>query len=192
MADKPFEKFIDDVISDKKESNRVFCDGCSSEDLAKTLASYDPLEGALSCGRSCECCGKFKWACDRAFQNAQKIGLEWRDILSKWEERRRYWYMNYYQDAHQPAIGDEHVYVFEDLEALRKAVGSEGFICPSCGGISKSPYECTLDDCDWKSYGFFGCMGKGAYVFVKSELYGEGMFMPVAFSKIDKGEGSDD
>lgn len=53
MADKPFEKFIDDVISDKKESNRVFCDGCGSEDLAKTLASYDPLEGALSCGRSC-------------------------------------------------------------------------------------------------------------------------------------------
>lgn len=37
MADKPFGKFIDDVIRDMEEANRRFCDGCSSEDLTKTL-----------------------------------------------------------------------------------------------------------------------------------------------------------
>ena len=44
-------------------------------------------------------CDKFKWIIDRAKHYAEKTGLNWEEILDKWEESCDYWYMNYYQEA---------------------------------------------------------------------------------------------
>ena len=56
--------------------------------------------------------------------------------------------------------------------------------CPSCNGISSDPNKCDVSEkCNWASYGLFGTMGKGAYVFIKSELRGQEIFMPVSWEK---------
>jgi hypothetical protein len=95
--------------------------------------------------------------------------------------------MNYYQDSNQPEIKAERARVFETVTELLASIGSTGFRCPNCGGVSKSPYECTSgkktrgEACDWKVYGLFGHMGKGISVYVKESLKGENIFMPVAW-----------
>lgn len=126
--------------------------------------------------------GKLDWAKARAEHYAEKTGLSATDILNAWEDRRDYWYMNYYQESNQPEIKGDKVRVFDTTEALQTAIGERKFRCPSCGGVSTHPYECNASaECDWKAYGLFGTMGKGAYVFVKSVLAGEEFFMPVAW-----------
>lgn len=188
--EKGIESLAASVIQDNHESCRAFCPCCKDDStiLWNILTGYTPTADHLSAQCSgndhghCECCCKFKWTVDRAFEYANATGLNWQDILSTWEQHRNYWYMNYYQPANQPDLSDEKVFVFDDLDAFRNCVGNQGFICPSCGKVSKSPYECSNADCDWKSYGFFKCMGKGAYIFVKSEMRGETIFMPVALA----------
>ncbi|MBU1692320.1 MAG: hypothetical protein KJ958_00860 [Gammaproteobacteria bacterium] len=126
--------------------------------------------------------GKLAWTVARAEHYAQKTGLSAIDILNAWEKSRDYWYMNYYQDANQPEIKGDNVRVFDTVEDLKAAIGEAKFRCPSCGGVSTNPYECNASqDCNWKSYGLFGTMGKGANVFVKSELRGQEIFTPVAW-----------
>jgi hypothetical protein len=126
--------------------------------------------------------GKLEWILARAKHYAEKTGLSATDILDAWEKNRDYWYMNYYQDSKQPEIKGDDVRVFDTVEELRSAIGDREFRCPACGGVSSDPYKCNASDkCDWKSYGLFGAIGKGAYVFVKSELRGQELFMPVAW-----------
>jgi hypothetical protein len=144
---------------------------------------------------------KFEWVIERALHYAERTGLDAADILDRWEEGRNYWYMNYYQDAEQPLL-NEKVRVFDTVEDLLASIGKAGFRCPYCGGITKSPYECDsgvivpkINDgndgpCNWKVYGLFRDMGKGVHVFVKSELHGELMFMPVAWEIAEKKEAS--
>ncbi len=137
--------------------------------------------------------GKLAWVLDRAKHYAEKTGLDACDILNSWEKERSYWYMNFYQDANQPLIEDGKVRVFETLDELHTSIGENGFRCPFCGGVSKSPYECdsgikvgegkSAMVCDWKSYGLFRCMGKGIYIFVKSEMRGDHIFMPVSYEE---------
>lgn len=130
--------------------------------------------------------GTFHWAIERAKHYGEKLNLDPADILDAWEKRRNYWYMNFYQDCNQPLITHSNVRVFETLDDLIKAMGNQGFRCPACGGVSKSPYECDSGKivkgkkCDWKSYGLFGCMGKGICVFIKEKLVGQEIFMPVS------------
>lgn len=132
--------------------------------------------------------GKLAWVIARARNYAEKTGLNACDILNAWESRRNYWYMSYYQDACQPEIKGDKVRVFETVEDLLASVGGKNFRCPRCGGVSKNPYVCDSGQlmdkknvCDWKSYGLFGTLGKGATVFVKKELRQENIFMPVAW-----------
>lgn len=132
--------------------------------------------------------GKLAWVLARVQHYAEKTGLDPADLLNAWESRRDYWYMNYYQEANQPEIKDGPVRVFETPQELLASVGKAGFRCPSCEGVSKSPYECDTgqkrDDgsiCDWKSYGLFRTLGKGVFVFVKTELRGNHIFYPVAW-----------
>lgn len=184
------ESLAKSVIHDSNSKWRPFCEECKNDvsRLWGILTGYEPQAEKLSgqCSGNydghCECCQKFKFAVDRAYQYGQATGLDWREILTTWETARTYWYMNFYQPANQPELTADNVFVFDDLKALRSAVGDEGFICPACGHISKDPYECDGEECDWKSYGLFGCMGKGAYVFVKSKMLGEEIFMPVALA----------
>jgi hypothetical protein len=120
-----------------------------------------------------------QWAVDRAEHYAEKTGLSAADILGAWEERRNYWYMNYYQDVNQPRIESDAVRLFDTLEDLKSSLGKSGFRCPSCKGVSDSPYECAA--CGWKVYGVFKI--GGVTIFVKSELRQELVFMPIAWEK---------
>lgn len=132
---------------------------------------------------------KLAWIVARARHYAEKTGLAAEDILDAWEDRRDYWYMNYYQECNQPALSDDSVRVFDTLEDLRDSIGGAGFRCPLCGGVSRSPYECDSGNrvdgkpCDWKVYGLFRDLGKGVSVYVKEKLAGERMFMPVAWER---------
>lgn len=137
-------------------------------------------------------CDKFKWVIDRAKCYGSKLNLDWETILARWEEGRNYWYMNYYQDCNQPEIKGDKVRVFESIEDLRKEIGEQKFRCPACEGVSTSPYECNSGlkittgknkgkHCDWKAFGLFGTLGKGVFVYCKSELSGSNIFMPVSW-----------
>jgi hypothetical protein len=131
--------------------------------------------------------GKLNWVIDRANHYAEAAGLAAHDILNAWEERRDYWYMNYYQDAKQPKIEGGKVRVFDTNESAIASIGNAGFRCPSCSGVSKNPYTCDTGIskdgkvCDWKSYGLFGTLGKGATAFVKETMQVSEFFMPVAW-----------
>lgn len=134
------------------------------------------------------------FAIDRAKHYEEKIGISASEMLTAWESRRNYWYMNYYQDANQPKIQGDSVRVFDTVDDLLASIGKEGFRCPHCKGVSKSPYQCDSgmklplinshgkpEVCNWKVFGLFGSLGKGVYVFVKEKVSGENMFMPVAW-----------
>jgi hypothetical protein len=131
--------------------------------------------------------GKLQWIADRAQHYAEKTGLDASDILAAWEGQRDYWYMNFYQESAQPKLDGDRVRVFETMADLQAAIDNKGFRCPACAGVSTSPYTCDTGiardgkPCDWKSWGLFGTLGKGASVFVKSEIRGENVFMPVAW-----------
>jgi len=126
--------------------------------------------------------GKLEWVLERAKHYGSATGLNPEDILNAWEKSRNYWYMNFYQESNQPEIKGGNVRVFDTKDDLKESIGDTGFICPSCGGISTNPYECNAsEECDWKSYGLFGTMGKGIYVFVKSEMRGQEIFKPLAW-----------
>jgi hypothetical protein len=119
----------------------------------------------------------FLWVIDRAKHYAEKTGLEASDILDAWEKDRDYWHINYYQEAKQPEIKGNNVRVFETLEDFRNSLNGKGFRCPACGGISGNPIECK---CGWKAYGLLRTLGKGIYIYIKTELRGYEIFMPVA------------
>lgn len=129
----------------------------------------------------------FAWAIARAQHYAEKTGLTVEAILDAWEKRRDYWYMSFYQEANMPEIKDGSVRIFDTVPDLLKSIGSAGFRCPNCAGVSKSPYECNSGKkaygktCDWKVYGLFGHMGKGITVFVKEKVAQEAMFLPIAW-----------
>ncbi len=139
---------------------------------------------------------KLQFAVDRAKHYEEKTGVPSSEILTAWESRREYWYMNYYQNANQPLIEGDSVRVFETKEDLLEAIGKEGFRCPHCNGVTRNPYACDSgirmplintkgrsEPCNWKVYGLFGSLGKGVYVFVKAELRGENMFKPIAWEE---------
>jgi hypothetical protein len=156
----------------------------NSEGYRKLLAD---VERDVSQGSFHDYRAKLAWVVARAEHYGEKTGLNPADILDAWEKGRNYWYMNYYQECNQPEIKADNVRVFDTLNELRVSIGDAGFICPACGQVTTSPYECNSGavtegkPCDWKVYGLFGHMGKGIYVFVKESVRGENMFMPQAW-----------
>lgn len=130
--------------------------------------------------------GKLDWILDRAKHYAEKTGLSAVEVLDGWEKARSYWYMNYYQESNQPTINVGKVRIFETVEDLAMALGKNGFRCPVCGGVSLSPYNCTSGKemskgkvCDWNVGGLLKDLGKGVYVYVKKEVRGQTIFMPI-------------
>jgi len=132
---------------------------------------------------------KLAWIITRATHYAEKTGIPAEQILDAWEAKRKYWYMNYYQESNQPEVKDETVKIFDTTEELMASIGNSGFRCPYCSGTSRSPYACDSGSivdgkpCDWKVYGLFGHLGKGISVFVKDKLTGESIFMPIAWER---------
>ena len=47
---------------------------------------------------------KWQWIMARADMYARYCGVSREKILEAWEEDRRYWYMNYYQECNQPDL----------------------------------------------------------------------------------------
>ena len=154
------------------------------KDCEEAGGKFHP-EGCCKCGARClhEYCDKFKWIIERARLYGSSLCLKWEDVLDSWEEDRTYWYMNYYQECNQPEIKSGKTKVFDSLVDFRNSIGKMEFRCPSCGKITRSPYECV--NCGWKVYGFFGDLGKGVFVYVKNELKGERIFMPVSWEDKD-------
>lgn len=130
---------------------------------------------------------KLDWVVQRATHYAEKTGLSTEEILNAWEQDRTYWYMNYYQDCNQPEITSDRVRVFETLDEFKASIGTQGFRCPHCRGVSTNSHVCDSGvvinkiKCDWKVYGLFRDLGQGVTVFVKEIVRGQLMFMPIAW-----------
>lgn len=130
---------------------------------------------------------KLNWVVERAQNYGAALEIEASEILNAWENRRNYWYMNYYQEAKQPKIGSGHVYVFDTINQLKSSISEPLFRCPACGGVSNDAYICNSGlerdgkPCEWKAHGLFGTLGKGAFVYVKERLAGQNIFMPLAW-----------
>lgn len=185
---EPYRKLLDDVINNLREKKDFPSRECENytENCDTLLKDYADGK-VVNCGHNCEYCDKFIWVIDRARHYSEKLGIPIGEIIQSWEEDRRYWYMNYYQDCNQPLIEANNVFIFENLEEMRQKCGKE-FICPCCKGISTNPYECNSGKmvgkkkkCDWKSYGFL--QFDLAFIYVKSERKGEKMFMPKALKE---------
>lgn len=174
-----YEKLMEAV---KKDCNDRGCCGCFNPDGCDKpggkIGQYGE-PGYKSCQHNY--CDKFKWVIDRAKHYAEKTGLPWESILDAWEERRNYWYMNYYQAANQPEIKGDKVRVFETVQDFREAVKDRRFRCPRCGGISTNPYECNAGECNWKVYGFL--RGGSIHVFCKDVMGIDEIFMPIAWEE---------
>lgn len=185
-----YEHLKEAVMQDCNESNHCGCfnpNGCKVP--GNHIGEYGN-PGYKSCFH--KYCDKFVWVVERAKHYEKVTGIPWEQVLGSWEEKRSYWYMNYYQDANQPKLEDG-TRVFDKLEDLYKSVGNSGYRCPACGKVSKSPYECTNNKCNYKVYGLFGDLGKGVFVFVKETISGEKIFMPVAWEtkETKKGKNND-
>lgn len=165
-----------------------------SDGYKKLLAAVEKDE---SKGSTHNYRAKLAWVIARAQHYADKTGLSAASILDAWEERRDYWYMNYYQECNQPEIKGDSVRVFETIESMQESIGKAGFRCPNCKQVSTSPYACDSgamvelmnhpgekNPCNWKVYGLFGHMGQGVYVFVKEKVTGQNIFKPVAWEPV--------
>lgn len=133
---------------------------------------------------------KLKWIIERVNHYSTITGVSESDILNAWEEKRSYWYMNFYQEPNQPIIdgNGNRVKVFDSIEDFKKSLGNMTFRCPACGEISTDPYKCNSGKkvsknktCDWKVYGLLGDLGKGMFVFIKEKMIGEQIFMPISW-----------
>jgi len=165
----------------------------NAERMGNKLTGYEKLKAAVESDlkrREGERCSKkLEWVIDRAKHYEEKTGIPWNEILDSWEEKRNYWYMNYYQDCNQPEIKGDKVRVFETVKDMTDSLAEKKFRCPSCGGISASPYKCNSGKfvdkntkaCDWNVGGLFGDLGKGIFVFCKDKVAGETIFMPIAW-----------
>lgn len=157
-----YESLIKKVKEDCKKGNDCFNEyGCNVE--------------KSKCGH--KYCDTFKWIIDRAKHYEEMTGINYNEILDKWESKCNYWYMNYYQEANQPRLDKDKVYIFETMEEVYKSIGNKKFRCPYCGEVSSSPYICNV--CDWNIDGLFGDLGKGVFIFVKEKKAGEFIFRPV-------------
>ncbi|MDD5511083.1 MAG: hypothetical protein PHI12_09780 [Dehalococcoidales bacterium] len=127
--------------------------------------------------------GKLQWVIERVKYYADKMGVDAADLLDAWEKQRNYWYMNYYQDCNQPLIDEGKVRVFSTVDDLMSAIGDKGFRCPKCDGVSRDPYCCTCEGCDWTAFGLFRTLGKGVTVVVVEKLQSNHIFMPIAWEE---------
>lgn len=188
--EKGIESLLESVKRDCEQGNNCFNEnGCD-----KVRHIYVPQDNPkliemgihTACKANTKCthdyCGKFKWILDRAKHYADVLGTSQESVLKDWENARSYWYMNYYQDCNQPLI--KNVKVFDTIELLKESIAGKGFRCPKCNGISTDAYKCTCENCDWKSYGLFGTMGKGVDILVKSNMKTSHIFFPVAWEDV--------
>lgn len=118
-------------------------------------------------------------------------------LLEALENKREISAPNFYSYSNFPNVYD--IAIFENHEALVKAVDSKGFRCPACKGISTDPYDCNTKiikgdfkdgkkrECNWKAYGLF----RAGFAFTLSDRFLDNplidhIFIPVAFETDEK------
>lgn len=120
---------------------------------------------------------------------AKKLNISQQEVLYLWEKNRTYWALNYYQQANFPKITAKDVYFFNSSNDFHKRFPSRQYICPACNSISTNMMICNsgkeIDGkvCDWKSFGLFGCLGKGITVILKDNLKPIQIFKPIELIK---------
>ncbi len=144
------------------------------------------------CDNKCEYCDTFKFAVDRAKEYAKYLECSTNDVLKSWEEKRSYWFLNYYQEANQPKLDNVDLIIDTSKDLIAK-YGQKGFRCPCCKGVSTDPTECDskilvkegrkTHECNWCSYGFISSNYK---VLVKDLMKTYAIFKPVILE--DKSE----
>ena len=196
LMKKGIESLRESVLHDCNKGEGCFNpNGCDHE-FTRIVPQDNPglLEMGIktACRQVSKCfhkyCDRYAFIISLAKHYESYFGVSWEKFLEKWETDRTYWYMNFYQRSFpnfEKMIGDGRLKIFDTVKDLQKSTGKE-FRCPSCMGISKDAYECTRKDCDWKSYGLFGTMGKGVSVFVKENLAEQHFFMPIKWEKQSK------
>lgn len=185
---KGLEKLIKDVTKGLKEKTDFSGRWCPhyTEECDNKMREYAKTEHL--CDHKCEYCETFKFAIDRAKEYATICGNTYEYILDAWEEKRNYWFLNYYQEANQPKL-DKLDLIIDKPEDLKKLYGSKGYRCPSCGGASSNPTECDtgilihdiikskgVHECNWCSYGFLSSSYK---VFIKNKMAIVPIFKPM-------------
>lgn len=115
---------------------------------------------------------------------SEKLGFSQLEILKSIEKNRQVNSVNHYQESNFPLLNE--VAVYETLNDFKKMHKHQGFRCPSCGNVSTNPQECDHNpaECNWKSYGFFGCLGKDYKFLIKESFLDDGVvykvFQPVS------------
>src|SRR3990167_10911192 len=131
------------------------------------------------------------WIKSKMLEYAEFLGMDAKELFLVSESKRSYWSPNYYQEAKFPKL--DGITVLEtqaDFQAIvDKAQGR--FICPACKRITTHPQTCNSGYenieriigkrgkvCDWKAYGFLGCLGQG-YTFLIRERIPEIGVQPI-------------
>ncbi len=84
---------------------------------------------------------KWQWIMARADMYARYCGMSREKILEAWEEDRRYWYMNYYQECNQPDLTKrENVMSIAQWKEKGKALFGDDpkkwqYECPNCHNV---------------------------------------------------------
>ncbi len=129
------------------------------------------------------------------------LGISKEELLKKFEEKRTYSAINYYQVANFPKL--ENIEVFETIKQLRKKFPSGKFICPNCKGISTDSNKCNSgiklklingnnkkEICNWCSGGLFGNLSGGYNFIVKEDFLNNPIihkiFKPIELEVEDK------
>lgn len=115
---------------------------------------------------------------------AEKLDLDPVDVFLWFEHDRSYWAANYYQQCKQPDLSN--IALYETLDDFKKNYAEDQkYLCPRCGYPSTNPQRCNsgvdigtpklgqegvAKPCDWASFGFFGCLGKGETFLVRQEI----------------------
>ncbi|MDD0853030.1 hypothetical protein HBN50_07975 [Halobacteriovorax sp. GB3] len=114
-------------------------------------------------------------------------------VFEALESKRTFWYPNYYHKANFPDL--EGVFKARDINDLLKKIDiSQGFRCPFCKAVSKSPYKCDsgievergggIIKCNWKSYGLFNTLGRGLRIMLTDNFlnnpFVDEIFYPVS------------
>jgi len=137
------------VMRDCAGGDNCFSENGCTKERYKHVPQDDPnmlkYDMKTKCVSQTKCfhdyCGKYKWVLDKAKEYADKIGITPEAVIEEWEADRNYWYMNYYQEAKQPAI-DGPLMRYEDWQKeLRTRFGDDpkqwAFKCPACGNTQR-------------------------------------------------------
>lgn len=107
---------------------------------------------------------KLQWLEKTVKEYAEFFHLSEDEIITKMEDKRKYSWPNYYQEANFPDVSSfgELVGIYKSIEEFNNYSKEHfaGFRCPKCGNIGSNPQECEhrIDNdkvCDWAAYGFF-------------------------------------